>query len=206
MKKVLKGIVLVAGLTGSAIASAEVVGNVDAGKDKSAVCAGCHGADGNSAVANFPKLAGQGQKYLLKQMYDQKEGRREIVEMTGLLDGFSEQDMADVAAYFAAQKGTTGQAKAELVELGRKLYLAGNPATGMAACTACHGPSGQGIDLAAFPALGGQHADYTVKQLKDWRSGKRSNDGDSRMMRSVASRISDREIEAVSSYIAGLSE
>jgi len=206
MKNFLKGIVITLGLTSSALIFADVVGDPAAGKDKSAVCAGCHGADGNSTVGNFPKLAGQGERYLLKQMYDQKEGRREIVEMTGILDGLSDQDLADIAAYFAAQTTTVGQAKADLVEEGRKLYRAGNPATKMAACIACHGPSGKGMAAAAFPALSGQHTEYTVAQLKAWRSGERSNDGDTRMMRSVAARMNDREIEAVASYIAGLSE
>lgn len=206
MNKFLKGMVIALGLTSSAWVSAEVVGDPQAGKDKSAVCAACHGADGNSAAGNFPKLAGQGEKYLLKQMYDQKEGRREIVEMTGLLDSWSDQDMADVAAYFASQAISIGQAKADLIEEGRKLYRAGNPATKMAACIACHGPAGKGMAAAGFPALGGQHADYTIAQLKKWRSGERSNDGDTRMMRSVAARMNDREIEAVSSYIQGLSE
>ena len=115
MNKFLKGMVIALGLSSSAWVSAEVVGDPQAGKDKSTVCAACHGADGNSAAGNFPKLAGQGERYLLKQMYDQKEGRREIVEMTGLLDGFSDQDMADVAAYYASQTISVGQAKAELV-------------------------------------------------------------------------------------------
>ncbi|KZX75719.1 cytochrome C [Oleiphilus sp. HI0009] len=206
MNKLFKGLVVALGLSSSAFVSAEVVGDVQAGKDKSAVCAACHGADGNSAAGNFPKLAGQGERYLLKQMYDQKEGRRVIVEMTGLLDGFSDQDMADVAAYFAAQTTTVGQADPELVEEGRALYRAGNPATKMAACIACHGPSGKGVEAAGFPALSGQHADYTIAQMKKWRSGERANDGDARVMRSIAARMNDREIEAVASYISGLSE
>lgn len=206
MNMFLKGIVVASGLAFSALVSAEVVGDVQAGKDKSAVCAACHGADGNSAAGNFPKLAGQGERYLVKQMLDVKEGRREIVEMTGLLDNFSAQDMADVAAYYASQAIKIGQAKADLVAEGRKLYRAGNPATKMAACIACHGPSGKGVAAAGFPALGGQHADYTIAQMKKWRSGERSNDGDARVMRSVAARMNDKEIEAVASYIQGLSD
>jgi len=206
MNTFFKGIAIAVGLTASAFVSAEVVGDAQAGKDKTAVCAGCHGADGNSAVGTFPKLAGQGEKYLIKQLVDLKEGRRQIVEMTGLVDGLSEQDLADIAAFYASQKTTIGQAKADLVEEGRKLYRAGNPATKMAACMACHGPAGKGMAAAGFPALSGQHAEYTVAQLKKWRSGERSNDGDTRMMRAVAARMNDREIEALASYIAGLSE
>ena len=202
MKTLLKSVVIVAGI---AIASGvSAAGNVEAGKNSSAMCAACHGADGNSAVPNFPKLAGQGEKYLLKQMQDVKAGNRVIVEMTGMLDAFSDQDLENLAAYFSAQTITPGQAKKDLVEAGEVLYRAGNPATQVAACTACHGPSGKGVDLAVFPALGGQHADYIASQLKKFRSGERANDGDTRMMRSVAARLSDKEIEAVASYISGL--
>jgi cytochrome c553 len=202
MKTLLKSVVLLAGIALSSGVSA--AGDVEAGKNSSALCAACHGADGNSVVPNFPKLAGQGQKYLLKQLNDIKTGKRSVVEMTGMLDGFSEQDLENLAAYFASQTATGGQAKKELVEAGEVLYRVGNPATKIAACTACHGPSGKGVELAAFPALSGQHADYIAAQLKKFRSGERANDGDTRMMRSVAALLSDKEIEAVASYISGL--
>jgi cytochrome c553 len=202
MKTLLKSVVIVAGFALAANVSA--AGDVEAGKNSSAMCSACHGADGNSAVPNFPKLAGQGQKYLLKQLNDIKTGNRTVVEMTGMLDAFSDQDLENLSAYFSAQTSTGGQAKKDLVELGEALYRGGNPATKIAACTACHGPSGKGVDLAAFPALSGQHADYTATQLKKFRSGERANDGDTRMMRSVAALLSDKEIEAVASYISGL--
>lgn len=202
MKMTLKSILIVAGMTMSMGASA--AGDVEAGKAASATCAGCHGADGNSAVANFPKLAGQGEKYLIKQINDIKSGARPVVEMTGLLDALSDQDIKNISAFYAAQVTTPGQAKKDLVKKGEVLYRKGNPATKVAACTACHGPAGKGIELAAFPALAGQHADYIASQLKKFRTGDRSNDGDTRMMRAVAARLSDKEIEAVSSYIAGL--
>lgn len=192
---------LVAGLVGSFGASAA---DIEAGKAAAAVCAACHGADGNSAVGSFPKLAGQGAKYLAKQMQDIKSGKRAVVEMTGLLDGLSTQDMNNIAAFYQSQTMSGGQAKKELVEKGETLYRAGNPATNVAACTACHGPTGAGIELAVFPALAGQHADYVAKQLKNFRSGERTNDGDTRVMRSVAARLSNKEIEALASYIAGL--
>ncbi len=202
MKMSFKSVVVVAGmfLSAGSIAAPDI----EAGKAATATCAGCHGADGNSAIANFPKLAGQGSKYLLKQLQDIKSGARPIVEMTGLLDGMSDSDLENIAAYFAAQTTTPGQAKKELVKQGEILYRKGNPATQVAACTACHGPAGAGVELAAFPALAGQHADYIASQLKKFRSGERANDGDTRMMRSVASRMSDKEIEAVASYISGL--
>jgi len=204
MRMFFKSVVVVAGLAMSFGASA--AGDVEAGKAASATCAGCHGADGNSMVANFPKLAGQGTKYLVKQMKDIKSGARPVVEMTGLLDALSSQDIENLAAYFQSQKASPGQAKKELVEKGEALYRMGNPATKVAACTACHGPAGAGVDLAVFPGLAGQHADYIASQLKKFRNGERSNDGDTRMMRSVASRLSDKEIEAVASYISGLYE
>lgn len=202
MKTLLKSVVIVAGF--ALAASVSAAGDIEAGKNSSAICAACHGADGNSAVPNFPKLAGQGQQYLLKQLKDIKAGNRAVVEMTGMLDGFSDQDLENLAAYFSSQTSTGGQAKKDLVEAGEILYRGGNPATKIAACTACHGPSGKGIELAAFPALSGQHADYIATQLKKFRSGERANDGDTRMMRSVSALLSDKEIEAVASYISGL--
>ena len=207
MKMTLKKIVIVAGLAGSFLTgaqAAENTNNIDAGKAASASCAGCHGVDGNSAVGSFPKLAGQGVPYLVKQMQDIKSGARKVVEMTGLLDGLTDADINNMAAYFNSKIMSGGQAKEALIEKGEALYRIGNPAISMAACSACHGPAGEGVALAKFPSLAGQHADYIASQLRKFRSGERSNDGDGRIMRSVAARISDKEIEAVSSYIAGL--
>jgi cytochrome c553 len=202
MKNIFTSMLLVAGLVGSFGVSAA---DVDAGKAASAVCAGCHGANGNSSVGNFPKLAGQGAKYLVKQMDDIKSGARPVVEMTGILDGLSAQDFKNIAAFYQSQAMSGGQAKKDLVEKGESLYRAGNPATNVAACSACHGPAGAGIELAVFPALAGQHADYIAKQLRDFRSGERANDGEElRVMRSVAARLDDKEIEALASYISGL--
>lgn len=202
MKTLLKSVVIVAGLT--LASGVSFAGDAEAGKNASAMCAACHGADGNSAVGSFPKLAGQGEKYLLKQLKDIKSGNRTVVEMTGMLDAMSEQDLENLAAYFASQTMTGGQAKKDLVEAGEIMYRAGNPATKVAACAACHGPAGKGVELAAFPVLAGQHAQYIETQLKKFRSGERANDGDSRMMRGVAARMTDKEIEAVASYISGL--
>lgn len=203
MKKVIAGLVMAISVAGGVQAAGDSV----AGKAKAAVCAGCHGADGNSAVPTFPRLAGQGERYLLKQMRDIKDvkaGTRVVPEMTGILDNLSEQDMADVAAYFAAQTAGFGQANPELAVNGQALYRGGNMALGVAACTACHAPTGAGNAPAAFPRLGGQHADYVAKQLKDFRAGTRTNDGDTRMMRDVAARLSDAEIDALASYVQGL--
>ncbi|OZG74950.1 cytochrome c4 [Hahella sp. CCB-MM4] len=200
MRVFVTGLVLALGLAGLAHAA----GDPKAGQGKAAVCAGCHGADGNSAVPNFPKLAGQGERYLVKQITDIKNGKRTVVEMTGLTDSLSAQDIEDIAAYFSAQAATVGKADPALVELGAKLYGAGNMAKGIPACTGCHNPAGAGNPPAGFPKLGGQHAQYIEGQLMKFRSGERSNDGESRMMQDIAANMSDAEIKALASYISGL--
>ncbi|BDX18051.1 MAG: cytochrome c4 [Pseudomonadales bacterium] len=201
MNKLLVSLALTLGVATGAHA---VEGNAEAGQAKAAVCGACHGADGNSAAPNFPKLAGQGERYLLKQITDIKEGRRNVIEMTGILDGMSEQDMADLAAYYASQTGTLGVADPALAARGEEIFRGGNLETGLPACTGCHSPTGQGNAPAAYPHLAGQHAAYTAKQLTDFREGNRTNDGDSMIMRTVASRLSNKDIEAVASYIQGL--
>jgi cytochrome c553 len=200
MNKLLVSLLLTLGVSGMAQAAGDPV----AGQAKVLVCGACHGADGNSAAPNFPKLAGLGERYLLKQLNDIKSGKRPIVEMTGQLDNMSEQDLADIAAFFASQQMTIGMADPATVELGQKLYRGGKLDEGMPACTGCHSPDGSGNALAGFPRLGGQHAQYTAKQLTDFREGYRTNDGDSMIMRSIAARLSNRDIAAISSYIQGL--
>ena len=209
MNKVLVSLLLTLGITGIA----QAAGNAEAGQEKVAVCGACHGADGNSAAPNFPKLAGQGESYLFKQLQDIKAGStpgapegvgRKVLEMTGMLDPYSDQDLADIAAYFASQKLTVGMADPALVEQGEKLYRGGKLDLGMPSCTGCHAPNGVGNDLAGFPQLGGQHATYTAKQLTDFREGSRTNDGDTAIMRTIASKLSNKDIEALSSYIQGL--
>jgi cbb3-type cytochrome c oxidase subunit III len=200
MNKVLVTLLLTLGITGLA----QAAGDAKAGQAKAAMCGACHGADGNSAAPNFPKLAGQGERYLLKQMNDIKSGNRNILEMTGLLTNMSEQDMADIAAYFASQNMSVGAADPALVKAGEALFRGGKLAEGMPACTGCHSPNGAGNDAAGFPQLGGQHAQYVAKQLTDFREGNRTNDGDSMMMRSVAAKLSNKDIQAISSYIQGL--
>ena len=194
---------LTAVLTIGLIGSVQAAGDATAGQAKAAACAACHGADGNSAAPNFPNLAGQGERYLLKQMHEIKSGARAAPLMAGQLDNLSEQEMADIAAYFAAQKGTVGAAKADLVKQGEELYRAGSKRKNAAACSACHSPTGQGNDLAGFPSLSGQHAQYTAAQLQAFRNDTRSNDAE-RIMRDNAELLSDAEIEAVASYISGL--
>ena len=200
MNKVLVSLLLTLGLTGVA----QAAGDAEAGQGKVAVCGACHGVDGNSPAPNFPKLAGQGERYLLKQLHDIKSGARPIIEMTGMLDNLSDQDMADIAAYFASQKMSVGAADPKLVERGEALFRGGKLAEGMPACTGCHSPNGAGLAAAGFPKLGGQHGQYVAKQLTDFREGNRTNDGDAMTMRAIAAKLSNKDIEAVSSYIQGL--
>ncbi|KUJ83036.1 cytochrome c4 [Microbulbifer flavimaris] len=192
-------------------------GDPNAGKAKAAQCAACHGADGNSISPAFPKIAGLGEKYLFKQLMDVKTGEREIPQMIGQLDNFNEQDLRDLAAYFASQPLQVAGAQplsvmlnsGENVDglmLGRELFRAGNPATGVPACMGCHSPTGLGNAPAGYPRLGGQYADYIETQLKAFRAGTRANDGETRIMRSVAKQLSDAEIKALSQYIAGLTD
>ena len=220
MKKLLIGVLCFMALTSLVQAS----GDADAGKNKVATCVACHGQDGNSASPAFPKLAGQNEKYLVKQMKDiqcgglpadeQKRRKcmpRSVPTMAGQLDNMSAQDLEDIAAFYASQPVTSGQAKESLVALGEEIYRAGIREKNVAACTACHSPKGKGNAPAGFPALGGQHADYIAAQLKAFRDAAdygedkgRANDGDTKVMRDIAYRLSDQEIEAVSSYISGL--
>jgi len=200
MNKLLVSLLLTLGVTGLA----QAAGDAAAGQAKTAVCAACHSPDGNSMVPNFPKLAGQGERYLLKQLHDIKSGARQVVEMTGLLTNLNDQDLADIAAYYASQKGSIGQADPALVERGAALFRGGNLQAGMPACTGCHSPNGEGNDLAGFPRLSGQHAQYTALQLTNFREGIRKKDGACMIMRTIAAKLSNMDIEEVSSNIQGL--
>lgn len=203
---------LLAGALGLGASLAHAGGDAAAGKGKAAVCGACHGADGNSMVPMFPKLAGQGERYLVKQINDIKSGARAVPQMVGMTDSLTEQDIADLAAYFSSQKVQVGVAKKDLVELGQALYRAGKSEAGIPACSSCHGANGLGMPEAGFPALSGQHADYVDAQLKAFRAAgradetgtKRTNDGETMMMRTTAARLSDGDIKALSSYINGL--
>jgi cytochrome c553 len=210
MKSLSKLIVLM--VTGLLAGTALAAGDAAAGKQKAAACAACHGQDGNSSSAQYPKLAGQGEQYLVKQLKDYKSGARENAIMAGQAAGLSEQDMQDIAAFYAQQQIKVGAANPEYADQGEQLWRGGNEETGVAACTGCHGPAGDGIDAAGYPALGGQHADYVAAQLKAFRNaGQGALEGPTRdndpnaMMRDIADRMTDREIRAVSSFISGLS-
>ena len=180
------------------------IADLEKGKKKATQCAACHGEDGNSLVGLWPSLAGQNYKYLKKQLMLMKSGEREIPEMLGQLDSFSEKDIEDISAYYAAQTTTIGQASVDLVEAGSKLYYVGSLEKGIPACTACHSPQGRGNTLAGFPLLSGQKAEYISKTLKDYRSVKRQYSEESSIMVSIAYKLDDKEIEALSSFINGL--
>lgn len=179
-------------------------GDAEHGKKLASACMACHGADGNSPTPMYPKIAGQGTPYLVKQITDIRDGRREALPMAPFVSGLSDEDIMDLATYFNSQKIKPGAANPELAKLGERIYRSGIEDKKIPACLACHGPSGKGIELAKFPMLAGQHGQYIKDQLNLFSSGKRSNDGDTKIMRNIANRMHASEIEAVSSYIQGL--
>jgi len=214
MYKIVKQ-VLIAAAIGCLAQTASAAGDAAAGKDKVAVCAACHGNDGNSLAPNFPKLAGLGDKYIYKQLQDVKSGARVIPEMTGILDPLSDQDLQDIAAYFAGQTMqltgakdmqvlTNSGVEVDSLALGAKIYRGGNKAAGVPACMGCHSPTGQGNAPAGYPRLSGQYAEYIEKQLHAFRAGERTNDGDPMTMRSVARGLSDAEVKSLANYLSGL--
>lgn len=201
MKKLLT--IAVMGLAFVSTTPAMAAGDASAGKGKSESCALCHGADGNSPSDMFPKLAGQGEAYLVKQISDFKSGVRENAIMAPMVAALSEQDIADLAAYYAGNKTTEGGVAEELLEAGKAVYRGGNKESGLPACMACHGPTGAGVPAAKWPALSGQYPAYIAAQLNSFASGTRTNDLNS-MMRDIATKMTDNEIKAVSAYASGL--
>ena len=189
-------------------------GDAAAGKTKVAMCAGCHGADGNRMVPSFPKLAGLGEKYMTEQLRNIKSGERAVLEMTGILNFSSDQDLQDMAAYYDSQtRMISGATEIELIGVssaekalayGENVYRGGNMKTGVAACIGCHSPSGNGNNPAGYPALGGQHSGYIEKQLLAYRRDERNSGANALIMRGVAANLSDKEIKAVANYIQGL--
>jgi len=190
-------------------------GDAELGKAKAAACISCHGVNGNSIVSSFPKLAGQSEAYLLKQLREFKTSDRVDAVMLGMVMSLTDTDMKNIAAYYAAQTISQGVAKKDTnIALGEKIYRGGKKATGTTACIACHGPKGKGIPDAGFPALSSQHAAYVAKQLKLFRQDSintqtganepsRTNDYEGMMINFTKS-LTNAEIDAVSEYIAGL--
>lgn len=192
-------------LAGAASAGPLVEGSPEAGQAKAATCAACHGPQGNSVNPQWPSLAGQNAPYLVEQLEAFKEGTRADVLMTGQAMALSEQDMRDLAVYYAAQAPQPKVvANPGTLDNGAALYRGGDPENNLAACAACHGPTGQGNPAAAYPMLKGQHATYTATQLRAYASGARKSDGPNRIMREIAVRMREDDIVALASYIQGL--
>ncbi len=189
--------------------AADLLGDAEAGQSKSLVCAACHGTDGNSVNPDWPKIAGQGERYFIEQLVAFKQGaagtRRSpnAALMYGMSAGLSEQDMADLAAYYAQQRISLGVADDSLVKRGEAIYRGGNIEFGSAACIGCHGPSGKGNPAAGFPAVAGQHAQYTYSQLQAFHQELRTGDTN-RTMRNMVRKMSSEEMRAVAEYIQGL--
>lgn len=203
----LRSILVVLSLVSALPATA--AGNAEAGRSKAQVCVGCHGADGNAASPINPKLAGQHAGYLLRQLKNFKSGRRDNAIMKGQVANLSDQDMQDLAAYYAGLTMSQGAAPdAAKRQLGERIYRGGNETKGVAACMSCHSPNGAGNLPANFPVLGGQNEAYTSKTMKDFRDGKvrgaDDKDEAAKTMHTIAKKMSDQEIEAVAHYIAGL--
>lgn len=178
-------------------------GDPVAGKEKSQTCAACHGVDGNSTTPMWPKIAGQHETYILKQLMDFQSGARENAQMTPMAAPLTEQDMQDIAAYYASQEVKIGKADPAAIELGQRVYRAGNIEAGVPACMACHGPTGRGNPAAGYPSLSGQHAEYTKSQLNAFRQDIRTNDKNE-VMRTIVDRMTDDEISSVAEYLQGL--
>ncbi len=166
-------------------------------------CSGCHGKDGNAKNPKRAKLAGLDKAYIVKQLQEFKAKKRIDKDMNKQAAPLSKAEMEQLANYFSNQPRKPGMADETVAELGESIYRAGNPATGVPACAACHGPAGKGNPAAKFPNLASQHATYVAKQLRWFQSGERANDA-GKMMRNIAIKMNPKEIEAVSQYIQGL--
>ncbi len=192
---------MVTGVLVSGMAAA--AGNPEAGATKSAVCAACHGANGNSVNPEWPSLAGLGADYIVAQLTNFKEGKRANPIMMPNAMALSPEDMADLAAYFNSQHNTGLEADPATAPAGQKLFRAGDKARGIPACMACHGPAGRGNEAAKFPALRGQHSVYTVKQLQDYASGARPT-GPNGIMQTIAKKLTADDMRNVASYLQGI--
>jgi cytochrome c553 len=185
--------------------AALAAGSAEKGEAKSTACIACHGSQGNSANPEWPVLAGQHEQYIHKQLQAFKSGARKNPLMSPMAMSLSDEDMADLGAYFQAQKPVGKEVEAAKLQLGQRVYRSGDPKTGAPACASCHGPTGAGNPPAAYPSLRGQYATYVAAQLRAYRAGTRQTDPN-QVMRSVAGTMSDEQIDAVASYVQGLRE
>lgn len=182
-----------------------VYGDAEAGAAKAAVCAACHGADGNSADKQYPKIAGQNEAYIARQLSLYKSGARANPIMMGFAGALTTQDMHDIGAFFATKTVLPGVADEQFVARGEALYRGGDTELGVPACMACHGPDGRGMAGAAWPQLAGQWSDYVSTTLKAWKEGATwGSDAHAQVMPAIAKRLSEADIAALSSYVEGL--
>ena len=201
--RLLRRLFVIVGLSLVAVATAMADGDVQKGRENAITCAACHGQDGNSINPEWPSLAGQNEKYILRSLHSFKDLSRENVLMNSQVLALNEQMMEDLAAYFAAQVPAQRTTDPALVAQGERLYRGGNIDRGVSACIACHGPLGHGNPGAGYPSVAGQHATYTTSQLLAYRSNTRQTDPN-RVMRDIASLMTEDDIEAVASYMQGL--
>ena len=188
-----------------ATADSLVEGSIEAGKARALTCTACHGQEGNSVNPLWPNIAGQNANYLVAQLKAYKDGKRSDPLMTSQAMLLSDEDMRNLAVYFESlPAAVSAVADPGSVARAEALYRGGNEDAKVAACLACHGPTGRGNPAAAYPALNGQHAAYTAKQLRDYASNKRQSDGNTRMMRELSARLSEEDIVAIASYLQGL--
>ena len=178
-------------------------GDAAKGQAKAVVCAACHAADGNSVIAINPKLAGQGEEYLIKQLNDFKSKARDNATMFPMASMLSDEDVENVAAYYASQKVQHMAVDDKYIKIAQKIYRGGDSDRDIPACIACHGAKGNGLSIAGFPAIAGQHPEYTISTLKAFRSGARNNDANG-IMRDIVAKMSDQQIEALGYYLVGL--
>ena len=187
------------------LSSSSIAADLEAGEAASAICVACHAADGSTLLPEYPSLAGQGAKYLYDQMLLIRSREREIPLMAGQLDAMDDETIMNIAAWYASLTPQQGQALDENLELGERLYRAGIAEKSVSACTACHGPTGEGNAPAGFPSLKGLSRPYVIAQLKAYREGLRTSDERvGGMMRGTAHQLTDTEIEAVANYVSGV--
>jgi len=188
-----------------AAAGGLVLGDAKAGETKAAACGACHGMDGNSSDKQYPKLAGQNEAYIARQITLFKTQKRQNPIMMGFAATLSPQDMHDIGAYFAAKTSLAGVADEKLLERGQSIYRGGDATLGVPACMACHGPDGRGMAGAGYPQLAGQWADYITAKLKDWKGGTTwGDDANAKIMPEIAKHLGDTDIAALASYVEGL--
>lgn len=194
-------------MAGAASASdhALMLGDAKAGEGKAAVCAACHGGDGNPTDKQYPKIAGQNEAYMVRQLEAFKSGQRQNPIMLGFASTLSTQDMHDIGAFFAGKQSLPGVADDALLARGQALYRGGDAKLGVPACMACHGPDGRGMAGTGYPQLAGQWTDYVATKLKDWKDGTSwGDDVNAKIMPTIAQSLSEADIQAVASYVEGL--